>query len=392
VIVTVMGRVAITRAWTASTVHDERLQAAAEDAAQIALERLNTLLTLDHDTILCSFQLSAVSFQLVQCFAMRLRELNVGCFGGGTGLPSLLGGLKNNPWLHANAVVTMFDSGGSSGQLRDELGVLPPGDILKCALALSRNTREARRVLLARLPTIEHARLGGHTGGNLLLSMMQRYSGDFLDAIDGLRALLGCHGRVWPVSVQQASVCAEYGDGSMTRGEVEVDAGQSSGRFVRRIWLEPPVAIHPSVAKAIAEFDAVFIGPGSFYTSLMPIFLVRGVADALAQMRGPVILIANLLTEGRGMTGFTAADEVTWLEEAIQRKIDVVITNMKWPSPPILGRYALEHKEPLAPGQLPAHCELVAGEFWTSEIARHDRLRLAYAAWSVLSRRLLSDS
>ena len=158
-------------------------------------------------------------------------------------------------------------------------------------------------MLLARLPTLEHARLGGHTGGNLLLSMMQRYSGDFLDAIDGLRALLGCRGRVWPVSVQQASVCAEYGDGSITRGEVEVDAGQSSGRFVQRAWLEPEVSIYPAVAEAIAEFDAVIIGPGSFYTSLMPIFLVRGVSDALADMKGPVILIANLLTEGRGMTG-----------------------------------------------------------------------------------------
>src|SRR6202163_338652 len=156
---------------------------------------------------------------------MRLRELNVGCFGGGTGLPSLLGGLKGNPWLHVNAVVTMFDSGGSSWQLRDELGVLPPGDILKCALALARNTREAGRVLLARLPTLEHARLGGHTGGNLLLSMMERYSGDFLDAVDGFRALLGCRGRGSAVSVEPASVCAEYGDGSVTRGEVEVDAG-----------------------------------------------------------------------------------------------------------------------------------------------------------------------
>src|SRR5438445_10119263 len=314
---------------------------------------------------------------------MRLRQLNVGCFGGGTGLPSLLGGLKQNPWLHLNAVVTMFDSGGSSGQLRDELGVLPPGDILKCALALARNAGEARRLPLARRPALEHARLGGHTGGNLLLSMMQRYSGDFLDAIDGLRALLGCRGRVWPVSVQQASVCAEYGDGSATRGEVEVDAGQSSGRFVRRIWLEPPVAIHPAVAKAIAEFDAILIGPGSFYTSLMPIFLVRGVSDALAKMNGPVILIANLLTEGRGMTGFTAADAVARIEEAIQRRVDVVITNMTWPSPQVLRRYALEHKEPLAPGELPAHCELVGGEFWTGEIARHDRPPLAYAGGSV---------
>src|SRR5436305_100511 len=323
---------------------------------------------------------------------MRLRELNIGCFGGGTGLPSVLGGLKNNPWLKVNAVVTMFDSGGSSGQLRDELGVLPPGDILKCALALSRNAREARRVLLARLPTLERAKLGGHTGGNLLLSMMQRYSGDFLDAIDGLRALLGCRGRVWPVSVQQASVCAEYADGSASRGEVEVDAGQTSGQFVRRIWLEPPVSIHPIVAKAIREFDAIIIGPGSFYTSLMPIFLVRGVAEALADMRGPIILIANLLTEGRGMAGFTAADEVARIEEAIRRPVDVVITNTEWPSSRVLERYALEHKEPLAPGNLPDHCELVGGEFWTSEIARHDRLRLAYAVWTVLSRRLLEPA
>ena len=255
---------------------------------------------------------------------VRLRHLNVGCIGGGTGLPSLLGGLKTNPWLHVNAIVTMFDSGGSSGQLRDELGVLPPGDILKCALALSRNAREARRVLLARLPTLEHARLGGHTGGNLLLSMMQSYSGDFIAAIDGLRALLGCRGQVWPISVEHASVCAEYGDGSVTRGEVEVDAGQSSGRFVRRIWLEPPVSIHPAVAEAIGGFDAVIIGPGSFYTSLMPNLLVRGVADALARMKGPVILIANLLTEGRGMAGFTAADAVARIEEASHRKVDVV--------------------------------------------------------------------
>jgi uncharacterized cofD-like protein len=322
---------------------------------------------------------------------VRLRELHVGCFGGGTGLPSLLGGLKTNPWVNADGVVTMFDSGGSSGVLRDELGVLPPGDILKCALALSRNAREARRVLLARLPMLEHAKLGGHTGGNLLLSMMQRYSGDFLDAIDGLRALLGCRGRVWPVSVQQASICAEYGDGSLTRGEVEVDAGQSSGRFVRRIFLEPPVGIHPAVAKAIGEFDAITIGPGSFYTSLMPIFLVRGVSEALRDMKGPVILIANLLTEGRGMLGFTAADAVARIEDAIERPVDVVITNVKWPSPNVLGRYALEHKEPLSPGNLPDHCELVGGAFWTGEIARHNRLRLAYAVWSVLSRRLLGD-
>ena len=96
---------------------------------------------------------------------VRLRVLNVGCFGGGTGLPSLLGGLKTNPWVTLHAVVTMFDSGGSSGQLRDELGVLPPGDVLKCALALARNEREARAILLTRLPMLEkNGRLAGHIG------------------------------------------------------------------------------------------------------------------------------------------------------------------------------------------------------------------------------------
>src|SRR5687768_7173097 len=303
---------------------------------------------------------------------MRMRRLKVGCFGGGTGLPSLLGGLKNNPWLRLNAVVTMFDSGGSSGQLRDELGVLPPGDVLKCALALARNEAEARRVLLSRVPSIDREnhhpkapaalrtpRLAGHTGGNLLLSMMEQYSGDFLSAVDGLRSLLGCTGNVWPVSVGRASVCAEYSNGVQTRGEVEVDRGQSSGQFVKRIWLEPEAENHPAVDAAIRTFDAVLIGPGSFYTSLMPIFLVNGVRDALQDVSGPVILISNLLTEGSGMNGFTAGDGVRQISDAIGRPIDVVIHNAKGPSDVVLARYAAEEKRPLALGELPSGTELI---------------------------------
>jgi uncharacterized cofD-like protein len=324
--------------------------------------------------------------------SMRLRELNIGCVGGGTGLPSLLGGLKSNPWLRLNAVVTMFDSGGSSGQLRDELGVLPPGDVLKCALALSRNEREARNVLLSRLPTLEqHDRLAGHTGGNLLLSMMEQYSGDFLAAVDGLRSLLGCRGRVWPVSVEPASVCAEYADGTMTRGEVEVDAGQARGHEVRRIWLEPHVAIHPTVAEAIRNFDAVIIGPGSFFTSLLPPLLVRGVKEALADVRGPVIVIANLLIEGRGMENFTAAEAARWISRAIGRPVDVVIANTGAPSAEALASYAAEHKAPLELGDLDPEVEAVVAPFWSTNIARHHRRRLAFAVWSVLSDRLLKS-
>jgi uncharacterized cofD-like protein len=320
---------------------------------------------------------------------MKLRTLNVGCFGGGTGLPSLLGGLKTNPWLIVHAIVTMFDSGGSSGQLRDELGVLPPGDVLRCALALARNEREARNVLLARLSMPEHARLRGHTGGNLLLSMMERYSGDFLAAVDGLRALLGCEGHVWPVTTEPASICAEYGDGSSTRGEVEVDAGQSAGHAITRLWLEPDVHLHAAAATAIGALDAAVIGPGSFYTSLMPILLVRGAPDAVRAVPGPVVLVTNLLTEGRGMWEFTAGEAVRRMGAVLGRPVDVVIVDNSSPSQATLARYLEERKRPLERGNIPASCEVVEGQFWSAEIARHDRRRLAQAVWAVLATRLL---
>ena len=143
------------------------------------------------------------------------------------------------------------------------------------------------------------------------------------------------------------------------------------------------------VAEAIRSFDAVVIGPGSFFTSLMPPLLVRGVAEALSEVRGPVILVANLLTEGRGMAGFTAADAVDWVSRTIGRKVDVVVANTGGPSPAALERYVAEHKEPLRLGALPPGCELVEGQFWRRDIARHDRHRLAFALWSVLSGRLM---
>ncbi len=321
---------------------------------------------------------------------MRLRQLNIGCFGGGTGLPSLLGGLKRNPWLRLNAVVTTFDSGGSSGQLRDELGVLPPGDVLRCALALARNEGEARRVLLARLPMLfEHKKLGGHTGGNLLLSMMETYSGDFLAAVDGLRALLGCQGRVWPVSVSRSALTARHADGHVSSGEVEVDAWQAAGHAIEKIWLEPAAPIHPAVGEAVRRFDAVIIGPGSFFTSLMPTLLVEGVKEALGEMPGPIVFVSNLLTEGLGMQDFTAGDAVRWVEQTIGRPVDLLVFNTARLPPALLASYAREHKQPLALGTLPSHTTLVEAPLWTREIARHDRRRLSHAVWSVLSVRAL---
>jgi uncharacterized cofD-like protein len=218
---------------------------------------------------------------------------------------------------------------------------------------------------------------------------MERYSGDFLAAVDGLRALLGCTGRVWPVSVDSATICAEYGDGSITRGEVEVDAGQSQGHLIKRVWLEPTPVIHPAVATAIGGFDAVIIGPGSFYTSIMPPLLVQGVSEALGRVGGPIILIANLLTEGRGMSSFTAADAVRRVADAIARPVDVVIVNTALPPQAVLARYQAEHKDPLRVGDVPAGCEVIEAPLWNQRIARHDRRRLAYAVWTVLAKRML---
>jgi uncharacterized cofD-like protein len=190
------------------------------------------------------------------------------------------------------------------------------------------------------------------------------------------------------VSVERATLCAEYADGSVTRGEVEVDEGHARGHRVTRVWLEPHARIHPAVRKAITSFNAVIIGPGSFFTSLMPTLLVGGVADRLRAVDGPIILVTNLLTEGHGMHGFTAADAVAWVGRTINRPVDVVIANEGHPSDDVLTRYRAEDKEPLEIGNVPAGTEVVTGRFWQSEIARHHRRRLSYAVWAVLARRL----
>jgi uncharacterized cofD-like protein len=187
-------------------------------------------------------------------------------------------------------------------------------------------------------------------------------------------------------------LCARYSDGSETRGEVEVDALQASGHWVERVWLEPHATIHPETARAVREFDAAILGPGSFYTSLLPIFLVQGAREALAHVKGPVIFVANLLTEGRGMAGFTAADAVHRIEAAIGRRVDVLVCNTGRPEADVLERYAGEHKELLPLGKIPDSCAVVSAPFWSGgEIARHDRRRLAYAVWSVLARQYLGE-
>ena len=168
-----------------------------------------------------------------------------------------------------------------------------------------------------------------------------------------------------------------------------MDAGQAGGRSIDRLWLDPPVSIHPSVGRAIRSLDAVIIGPGSFFTSLLPIFLVDGCREALAAVDGPVIYVANLLTEGQGMATFTAGHAISRLEAAIGRPVDTVIVNSGMPGDDVLENYAAEHKAPLPLGDIPSHCQVVEGAFWRRTIARHDRRRLRAAVWAILADRLL---
>jgi uncharacterized cofD-like protein len=168
-----------------------------------------------------------------------------------------------------------------------------------------------------------------------------------------------------------------------------VDASQAGGRAIGRLWLDPPVSVHPSVAGVIRSLDVAIIGPGSFFTSLLPIFLAGGCREALAEMRGPVIYIANLLTEGQGMASFTAGHAAARLAEAIGRPVDVLIYNSEPPTDAsILEQYAREHKVPLPLGTVPAGCRVIEGSFWRKPIARHDRARLRAALWAAISDRV----
>jgi uncharacterized cofD-like protein len=216
--------------------------------------------------------------------------------------------------------------------------------------------------------------------------MMEQYTGDFLAAVEGLRGLLGCHGSVWPITTGRATICAEYAGGSSTRGEVEVDRGQADGQQITRLSLDPPVQIHPTVDRTIRGLDAVVIGPGSFYTSLLPIFLVDGCPEAIRAVNGPVIVVANLLTEGRGMATFSAAESLRLLSAAIGRPIDAVIWNNAPPSDAVLESYRAENKSLLPLGDVPPDCLVVQGAFWKASYARHHRRRLRAAVWATLAR------
>lgn len=317
--------------------------------------------------------------------APKVGAINVVCLGGGTGMPSLLSGLKSNPWARITAIVNMFDTGGSSGELKDRFGILPPGDILKCMLALSEEEAYARKLLLKR---IRHNRHAGHTGGNVLLMGLERVYGNLLDAIEALGQLLSVQGKVYPVTIEHSNLCAEFEDGSVAVGETSIDMGIHEGKEVKNIYLDKHVSACQKAVEAIWSADIICVGPGSFYTSVLPNLLAVGIEQAFNRTTAKIVFIPNLLKEGKGMHHMTLQDTVQIVEHYMKRKVDVILYNNRWPDEgtEIQQRYCIENKYPLTPREWQGGIDqrVVCGHFWNDpNLARHDSARLAYAIWAI---------
>ncbi len=265
--------------------------------------------------------------------------------GGGSGQFALLSGLRDLKQTDITAVVSMVDSGGSTGRLRDELGILPPGDVLKCILALSPHREISRTILLKRFSG--DRRLEGHTAGNMLLTMLSRYTGSFPAGIRALAEILDVKGRILPVTIDQATLVAELTDGRRIYGETAIDIPRGTQREkIRDVFLVPhhsdSISVYPPVIKAIRRAHCVIIGPGDLFTSIIPNLIVSGVKEALQQTSAQVLYVLSIMTKFGETHNFKGKDFVTRLEASLGRRVDGVVYNTRRPTKPILTTYAAQ--------------------------------------------------
>ena len=264
--------------------------------------------------------------ETVRLYQPKRRPPRLVCIGGGHGLSAMLRGLKAyTPYL--TAIVTVADDGGGSGMLREDLGMLPPGDIRSCLAALSNTEPTMQKLLQYRFTD---GSLAGQSFGNLFLAAMNGISGSFDEAVYQMGQVLAITGRVLPVTNQNVYLEAEFDDGSTVLGESKIFyAKKTRDCRIRQVRLVPehPQALEESL-DAIEDADAVIFGPGSLYTSIIPNFLVDGIADAVASSRALKIYVQNILTQDGETDGYTAADHVRAIEEHSRPGIiDVCIAN-----------------------------------------------------------------
>jgi len=262
--------------------------------------------------------------------------------GGDSGQFALLSGLREIDDLDITAIVAMVDSGGSTGRLRDELGTLPPGDILKCILALSRHGDIARSILLKRFA--KDRRLQGHNAGNMLLTMLSRYTGSFPAGINALAEILDTRGTILPVTIDRATLVAELTDGSRIFGEAAIDIPDVSQRAaIRDVYLVPhhsdSISVYPPVLDAIAKSETIIMGPGDLFTSILPNLIVPGIKEALQAAMAKILFVVNIMTKFGETHNYAARDFAARLEDAMGRRLDGFVYNTRRPDKMILQRY-----------------------------------------------------
>lgn len=256
--------------------------------------------------------------------------------GGGTGTFTVLSGLKEYD-VDLSAVVSIADDGGSTGILRDELGVLPPGDIRQCLVALSAGDDTLRRLFTYRF---QEGSLSGHNFGNLFLSALEKVTGDPLSAIKEAHRILQVHGRVIPVSAQASILCAELEDGSVVQGQHAIDESSTGRSTIKHCFLSYPVAPNPDALDALRSADIIVLGPGDLYTSLIPVLLTPHVAETIAGAPAKCLYIMNLVTKHGQTDGFTAKKYVEIVEQHLAgRKLDQILLNDLPPASVLLDRY-----------------------------------------------------
>lgn len=276
------------------------------------------------------------------------RGLNLVALGGGTGLSTLLAGLKclvtkhksDNLWIDSlSAIVTVSDDGGSSGRLRDELQMLPPGDIRNCMIALSEDSNLLSRLFRYRFRGT--GELGGHSFGNLFLAALTEVTGDFTEAVRLSSEVLASKGHIYPATISDVRLVAELSDGSIVRGETQISASRAP---IRRLSLEPELCLPlPEVLKAIRAADVITVGPGSLYTSILPNLLVARVSHAIGESKATKIFICNLMTQPGETDNYTARQHLETIKSyASEIHFDFVIVNNKRITQDQSERYALE--------------------------------------------------
>lgn len=268
---------------------------------------------------------------------------NIVVIGGGTGTYVALTGLREYD-VSLTAVVTMMDSGGSTGRLRDQLGVLPPGDIRQALVALSESDEIWRKLFIYRF---ENGDLDGHNFGNIFLSALEKMTGNFSEALKLASEILKIKGRVLPVTYSKSDLCVELENGKIIEGETHIDelSVDKKRARIKRAYLKPFVPVNSTVIKAIKDADLVLIGPGDLYTSLLVNLLVDGVVDALSSTDAKVVYALNLMTKYGQTTNYTAKDHVDDLVHYLGKGVvDYILINNNRPDKETLDLY-LTHSE-----------------------------------------------